>query len=95
MPDITRTWVIPTSATHSELKFQIREPSLTGDNLGLKTWGTAFAISKKLEDLGEKFFNHLTEGTKNMFTTGSGATLTMPKMRVVEFVFPGEGLIAI
>jgi hypothetical protein len=52
MPEMIRTWIVPQSATLPELRFQIREPPLTGDNIGLKTWGTAFAIVKILEEIG-------------------------------------------
>jgi hypothetical protein len=86
MPEMTRIWVIPASNNHPELRLEIREPPLTGDNLGLKTWGTAFAVSKKLEELGTKYFNHLIHGTEDYFTTETGSNLTMPKMRVLECV---------
>jgi hypothetical protein len=59
MPEMTRTWLIPTPTSSSPLAFSIREPPLTGDNLGLKTWGTAFTMAKKLDDLGSKHFSHL------------------------------------
>jgi hypothetical protein len=61
MPEMTRTWLIDTSKTDSPLAFSIREPPLTGDNLGLKTWGTAFTMAQKLEDLGAKHFPHLLD----------------------------------
>lgn len=94
MPEMTRTWVIPGSKNHPELKFHVREPPLTGDNLGLKTWGTAFAISKKLEEFGTKYFSHLIDVTKDYFTTEIGSNLTMPKMRVLE-LGSGTGLVGI
>jgi hypothetical protein len=86
MPEMTRTWVIPASASHSELKFVIREPALTGDNLGLKTWGTAFAISKKIGQIGLNHFSHLWTGVNDTFTTSCGRSFTRPNMRVLEYV---------
>lgn len=88
MPEMTRSWVIPASSSHPELKLEIREPPLTGDNLGLKTWGTAFVISKKLEYLGARYFSHLLSNTENVFTTDTGSTLTIPKLQMLECVFP-------
>ncbi len=57
--EMTRTWVIPESATRPEISFLLREPPLTGDNLGLKTWGTSYVISKKLEYIGSEYLGHL------------------------------------
>jgi hypothetical protein len=64
MPEMTRTWIIPASESHPELSFRIREPPLTGDNLGLKTWGTAFTIAKKLESFTDLLFPSLVPGCK-------------------------------
>ena len=93
MPEMIRTWTVPASTSLPELKFDIREPPLTGDNLGLKTWGTAFAIVKKLEELGRKYFNHLLNLEKNnpaFANTTSGGTNT----RVLE-LGAGTGLVGI
>lgn len=59
MPEMTRTWLIPAPVTGSSLAFTIREPPLTGDNLGFKTWGTAFTMAQKLDDLRTKHLSHL------------------------------------
>ncbi|KAE8443268.1 hypothetical protein EG329_002056 [Mollisiaceae sp. DMI_Dod_QoI] len=37
----------------SDLELQIREPPLTGDNLGLKTWGSAWTMVKLLPRLSQ------------------------------------------
>jgi hypothetical protein len=86
MPEMTRSWAIPASPNHSELKLEIREPPLTGDNLGLKTWGTAFVISKNLEDLGTKYFSHLLDHTEDIFTTETGSLFTIPRVQILECV---------
>jgi len=77
MPEMTRGWIIPASDLHPELEFEIREPPITEDNLGFKTWGTAFAISKLLEILGKKYFKHVQNIPRNTYTTSSGFTFTM------------------
>jgi len=84
---MTRSWVIPASNIHPELKFEIREPPITEDNLGFKTWGTAFAISKLLGTLGKKYFNHVQNAPRNNYTTPSGSTFTTQSdTRVLECV---------
>lgn len=46
-------------AGHDEdlITFRIHEPALTGDNLGLKTWGSSYAIANELVNLGT-YFQH-------------------------------------
>ena len=61
MPEMLRTWIIPATSQVSEIRLTIREPSLTGDNLGLKTWGTAFTMAKKLEEFGIGDLKHLLD----------------------------------
>lgn len=89
MPEMVRTWIVPASATLPELRVDIREPPLTGDNLGLKTWGTAFAIVKKLEELGNKYFDHLL-----VFTPEPGLGTERLGTRVLE-LGSGTGLVGI
>jgi predicted nicotinamide N-methyase len=50
MPAITRSFRVAPG-----LDIQLHEPSLTGDNLGLKTWGSSLLLSKQLP----KLRNHL------------------------------------
>lgn len=57
--EMTRTWAIPASAVRPEVSFLLREPPLTGDKLGLKTWGTSYIISKKLEYIGTEYLGSL------------------------------------
>lgn len=59
MPEMIRKWTIPSSDLHSKFDIILREPSLTGDNLGLKTWATSFVISKQIGQLGHNYFLHL------------------------------------
>jgi hypothetical protein len=84
MPEMTRIWVVDASQGHPELKFHIREPPLTGDNIGLKTWGTAFSIAKKIEEIGSQHFSHLLAGHNDSFTTSGGTSFTRKDIRVLE-----------
>ncbi|KAJ8066648.1 hypothetical protein OCU04_005695 [Sclerotinia nivalis] len=59
MPEMIRTWVIPTSENSTGLTIKLCEPPLTGDSLGLKTWGTSFVMAKKLEELGNLYFGNI------------------------------------
>jgi hypothetical protein len=93
MPEMIRTWDIASSDTLPELHFEIREPPLTGDNLGLKTWGTAFAIVKKLEELGEKYFDHLLNFKSNKLNN-MARTSELSSVRVLE-LGSGTGLVGI
>ncbi|KAF3934220.1 hypothetical protein ABW20_dc0108236 [Dactylellina cionopaga] len=43
MPDLDRTFKVT-----DEVNIKIHEPSLDGDNLGLKTWGAAYVLAKRL-----------------------------------------------
>lgn len=56
MPEMIRTWIIPTSGDSEDFAIELCEPPLTGDSLGLKTWGTSFVMAKKLEELGNLYF---------------------------------------
>jgi len=60
-PQMTRTWIIPASKTHDEIRLNLREPGLTGDNLGHKTWATSHTVAKLLEDYLQKYFSDFSE----------------------------------
>lgn len=47
MPSITRTFSIP-CASLPPISLELHEPSLTGDDLGLKTWAASYLLSKRL-----------------------------------------------
>jgi predicted nicotinamide N-methyase len=50
MPSVTRVFAIPltTNPTGPEAMIVLREPSLTGDNLGHKTWAASYLLAKRL-----------------------------------------------
>ncbi|TAQ86611.1 hypothetical protein B7494_g5081 [Chlorociboria aeruginascens] len=64
LPGITRQWAIPQNGL-PEIIIILREPALTGDNLGLKTWGTAYTMAKKLDEIADTYLSHLIPGTIN------------------------------
>jgi hypothetical protein len=93
MPEMTRTWVIPASANLPELRFDIREPPLIGDNLGLKTWGTSYVIAGNLEAFGINYLDHLFEKS-DIRTTGAIKRAILPSTKVLE-LGAGTGLVGI
>ncbi|KAL5342459.1 VPS28 protein-domain-containing protein [Aspergillus crustosus] len=50
MPAMSRVFAIPT-ATGEELTLTLHEPSLTSDNLGMKTWVSSYLLSRRLHSL--------------------------------------------
>ena len=93
-----RTWTVPATGIFEELKFEIREPPLTGDNLGLKTWGTAFAIVKKLRSFGYDYFRYLIDPAypaPAVLPTHSTLPISqLPTAKVLE-LGSGTGLVGI
>lgn len=75
MGELNRTWTIPASKRLPELAFTIREPPLTGDNLGLKTWGTAFTIAKRLEYFHREFLQDALHTDSKVLELGAGTGL--------------------
>lgn len=93
MPEFVRAWTIPKSATHPEFEIKLREPSIVNDGTGLKTWGTAFVMAKKMEEIGTKCFGGLISTSTNAdinipdtFTTAGGKSFVRPDLRVLEYV---------
>jgi hypothetical protein len=54
MSSITRSFRV-----EEKLELSLHEPALTGDNLGLKTWGTAFLVAKALPSIASQHLSHL------------------------------------
>jgi predicted nicotinamide N-methyase len=49
MSAMTRGFTIPTKS--SQIEISIHEPTLTSDNIGFKTWGASYLLSKRLHTL--------------------------------------------
>jgi predicted nicotinamide N-methyase len=49
MSAMTRSFTIPTKS--SQIEISIHEPTLTSDNIGFKTWGASYLLSKRLHTL--------------------------------------------
>jgi hypothetical protein len=47
MPALSRVFKVPTS-TKEEVTLTVHEPSLTSDNLGMKTWASSYLLSQRL-----------------------------------------------
>lgn len=65
MPAMTRTFAI-----NDELSIRLHEPSLFGDNLGLKTWASSLLLSQQLSRLSK----HLPNTTR-VLELGAGTGL--------------------
>ncbi|KAJ9659119.1 Protein-lysine N-methyltransferase rrg1 [Neophaeococcomyces mojaviensis] len=65
-PSMTRTFRIS-----DELSFQLNEPSLTEDSLGLKTWTSSLLLSRRLKDLA----HHIPHDDTRVLELGSGTGL--------------------
>jgi len=53
----------------------IREPPITGDSLGLKTWGSSYVLAKLLPQLAQEYLSHTDLGAKRVLELGSGTGL--------------------
>lgn len=50
MPALSRVFEIPTSS-NEEFTLTLHEPSLTSDNLGMKTWVSSYLLSRRLHSI--------------------------------------------
>ncbi len=58
MGEITRRWPFELR-DHDAFSLAIREPPLTGDSLGLKTWGSSYALAQLLHEFAAGPLAHL------------------------------------
>ncbi|KAI9876608.1 MAG: hypothetical protein M1830_006126 [Pleopsidium flavum] len=71
MPAVSRTFRIPTQS--GNVGIVLHEPSLTADNLGLKTWASSYLLAKRLHMLE---LSELTPGKeRRVLELGSGTGL--------------------
>ncbi|KAI0895573.1 S-adenosylmethionine-dependent methyltransferase-like protein [Annulohypoxylon nitens] len=79
MGEITRRWPLESQAA-SPFELIIREPPITGDSLGLKTWGSSYLLAQYLGEIAEKSLSHLLQMGQpnlslNVLELGSGTGL--------------------
>ncbi|KAL7620692.1 Protein-lysine N-methyltransferase rrg1 [Parahypoxylon ruwenzoriense] len=58
MGEITRSWPFETQAS-TPFNLIIREPPITGDCLGLKTWGSSYLLAQSLDKIAKDSLSHL------------------------------------
>lgn len=74
MPAMTRTFTILTIDEDDEdLQVSLHEPSLTGDWVGFKTWGSAFLLAQRLQSIAALHLSHLS--SPSVLELGSGTGL--------------------
>ncbi|KAI5865893.1 S-adenosylmethionine-dependent methyltransferase-like protein [Durotheca rogersii] len=79
MGEITRSWPFESQAA-SPFELIIREPSIIGDCLGLKTWGSSYLLAQSLDQIARNSLSHLLDpGRSNpsldVLELGSGTGL--------------------
>ncbi|EED21420.1 glucose-inducible SAM-dependent methyltransferase Rrg1, putative [Talaromyces stipitatus ATCC 10500] len=85
MPALTRLFHIPTSSGE-ELALTLHEPSLTSDNLGMKTWLSSYLLSRRLDSI----FESVPELVRSESSTSSTST----RLRALE-LGSGTGLVGL
>ncbi|KAI0804328.1 putative methyltransferase-domain-containing protein [Xylaria sp. FL0064] len=77
MGEITRRWPFQNRQTPFELA--VREPPITGDSLGHKTWGSSYLMAQLLDDLSSGSLAHLLTSDRReslkILELGSGTGL--------------------
>lgn len=79
MGEITRRWPFE-DAAYPPFELTIREPPITGDALGLKTWGSSYVLAQQLSRIAAGPLSHLlsesaAESQLNVLELGSGTGL--------------------
>ncbi|KAK6820534.1 hypothetical protein PG987_014934 [Apiospora arundinis] len=79
MGEITRRWPFE-DAAYPPFELKIREPPITGDALGLKTWGSSYVLAQQLSRIATGPLSHLLsktamESPPNVLELGSGTGL--------------------
>ncbi|KAI1657592.1 putative methyltransferase-domain-containing protein [Daldinia decipiens] len=58
MGEITRRWPLEDQGS-SPFELVIREPPITGDSLGLKTWGSSYLLAQSLGSIAKESLSHI------------------------------------
>ncbi|KAL1842545.1 hypothetical protein VTJ49DRAFT_5021 [Mycothermus thermophilus] len=91
MGEITRHWPFEDAA--GEFTLAIREPPLTGDSLGLKTWGSSYALARLLPT-----FSSPDGPLAHLFATNSSDSTRYPALgekREILELGSGTGLLGL
>jgi len=80
MGEITRRWPFREDALTPTFELIIREPPLTGDSLGLKTWASSYVLAQSLPSIGSTalfrlFDESLGQPRPSVLELGSGTGL--------------------
>ncbi|RKU48282.1 hypothetical protein DL546_007214 [Coniochaeta pulveracea] len=78
MGEITRSWPFDSEKDGQAFELTIREPPITGDSLGLKTWGSSYVLAQLLPQFAETSLSHLLSAEKPripVLELGSGTGL--------------------
>lgn len=61
MGELVRRWPFQGADVQSSFELVIREPPITGDALGLKTWASSYALAQQLEGIARTSLAHLIQ----------------------------------
>jgi hypothetical protein len=78
MGEVVRRWPFNESSSDDDsFELIIREPALTGDSLGFKTWGSSYVLAQSLPRLAESSLSRLFGGSsrERVLELGSGTGL--------------------
>lgn len=85
MPAMSRVFAVPTSHGE-EYNLTLHEPSLTADNLGMKTWVSSYLLTQRLHSL--------LESTPKLIPSTSSTATDMKPLRALE-LGAGTGLVGL
>ncbi len=79
MGEITRRWPFESDG-YARFELTIREPPITGDSLGLKTWGSSYLLAQNLHQFASDQLSHLVNDSSDskslaVLELGSGTGL--------------------
>ncbi|KAL8706077.1 MAG: hypothetical protein Q9201_000842 [Fulgogasparrea decipioides] len=92
IPSMSRTFVVPATTSTDSVSITLREPSLTADNLGHKTWLASFLLAKRLPKIVSylPLLDKLDKATRASLSSNTGD----PNVQVIE-LGAGTGLVGI
>lgn len=85
MPALSRVFKVPTSSKE-EITLTLHEPSLTSDNLGMKTWASSYLLSRRLY--------HIIDSVPELVPSDSTLQRESAKVKALE-LGSGTGLVGL